>query len=117
MDGETHLIFGPYWDGAAGVYADPYRVHRRLVAALDGRPNEYLKNYRTDPEAKDRVLEAARVALDMVPFDKTTGRGATEADTEAALLAYLSFFASRGRRAATSPTSRSLTGCPGCPAP
>lgn len=103
-------IFGPYFNGERSVYADPIRVHRRLYYKLDGEPNRYfqrlhiLKDSEGNPlppekqvpeaerfAAKERVLEAAAYALDMLPFDPTSARGATENDIMAALKMYLEF--------------------------
>lgn len=115
-------IFGPYFNGESSVYADPIRVHRRLCYKLDGDPNRHFQKLRTltDPEgkplppdqqtpeaerfqAKERVLEAAAYALDMVPFDPQSARGATENDVMAALRAYLEFRSEKKVNGQTSP--------------
>lgn len=89
-------IFGPYFNGAEMVFADPIRVHRRLHFMLDGETNKYLALYRSENEveryqAKEKLLPAAIYALDMVPFDPKTGQGSLEQDVMAALRAYLEF--------------------------
>src|SRR5215469_8096350 len=107
-------IFGPYFNGERLVHADPIRVHRRLYSKLDGDPNKYFelirlkKDEQGNPlpedqqipleqrnQAKERVLEAGLYALDMLPFDPVSARGATENDIMAALRAFLEFRASK----------------------
>lgn len=104
---QERLIFGPYFNGAEQVYADPIRVYHRLVAALDGDPNAWLKRFGEplDTEARDKVINAAGWSLEMVPFDKKTGQGATEAEVETVLRGYLEWLRGNVRPEANSATS------------
>ena len=110
MTPPDQLVFGPYWDGRAAVFADPFRARRRLAQALQGEPQVWVDRYNdpADPqhhEAVDFVLKAARWALDMAPFDPATGAGATEDHVEAVLRQFLEYQSEGKTRAACSPTS------------
>lgn len=111
---QERRIFGPYFNGAENVYADPIRAHRRLFAALDGDLNKYLREARPDlrdlpadesPEqmtlrlrAEERLLGATVAAFDLVPFDARTGVGALESDAWAVLNSYLEWLEKNGSR-------------------
>jgi hypothetical protein len=109
-----------YNDGSADVYADPVAVYRRFMEATEGDPDPLLKAaQRPDPgpdgtppreepgallhrlDAERQLVEAARVALPMKPFDPTTGGGATDEQCLAALYAWLSHLEGGGRGAAS----------------
>jgi len=84
----------PYHNGVALVYADPLAIYRRLVLALDGEPNRWIEESRSDVavlrvNAEQRLDQAVRVAFEMAPFDPLTGGGATAEFCDAALDAYL----------------------------
>ena len=103
---EQRRVFGPFWDGSCNVYRDPIRVHRRLVHALGGEPNEWLSKFHTgDYDAVEKVIQAAGWALEMIPFDYVTGDGATEAEVEDALRSYLGWLEGKDLPVAISPTS------------
>lgn len=108
---EERCIFGPYDKGDGTlVYADPMRVRRRLKAMLDGNPEKVLAQAtQTDvpqfaSEATDRVLAAAVYALDLVPFDATTGAGATEDMVVGVLNSFLAFEAEKKTTEPSCPT-------------
>jgi hypothetical protein len=106
------LIFGPFdrGDGRA-TYADPIRAYRRLCAALGGEPNKWItKSNEGDNAAREKVIDAAGWALEMVPFDKETGQGATEGLVYTNLRAFLGFVLGNWPRAASLPTSARPTG-------
>lgn len=93
---EDRRIFGPYFNGAEMVHADPLQVYRRLQFRLDGESNKYLKLAREgDPSEKfhawEKLIPAVRYAFDMPDFDPSTGKGSQEADCRAVLRAYLEF--------------------------
>ncbi len=111
-----------YWNSARDVAADPLAVYRRLVLALDGDPNSFLEDWnaacapknappdwRPNPEdakrsalAEERLMEAARLAFPMPPFDEDTGEGGQDADYVAALTGLFDFF-KRGETNGASP--------------
>jgi hypothetical protein len=106
------LIFGPFdrGDGKA-TYADPMRAYRRLCAALDGEPNKWIAKFNEKDHAGiEKVLDAAGWALEMIPFDKETGQGATEGLVESTLRAFLGYVLGNWQRAASLPTSARPTG-------
>ena len=82
---KERLIFGPYWDGAGERFADPKQAYRRLIHALDGDPNKYLRAIKSQSEperfeAMERLIDASRAVFEMAPFDPGTGGGATDTD-------------------------------------
>lgn len=107
---EQRRIFGPYFNGAQNLYADPLRVYRRLCYRLEGDPNKFIRE-RNSPDAqaslpaRDRLLEATAFAFDMVPFDPATGKGALTQDVEKVLRDYLEYMEKKGRRESKPPTS------------
>src|SRR5262245_2676649 len=97
---QNREIFGPYYDGVNTVYGDPLAIYRLLVAGLDGTPNLWLGRRASDDaleraEAEERCLAAARVAFQMVPFDRDQGTGALDQDVEVALDTYLAWIAAK----------------------
>jgi hypothetical protein len=98
-------VFGPYWNGRAEVWGDPFALHEDLVHALDGDPNRVLaeaeadrlpprEHFATEEEyqevvarvalaepmayrAKKLLVAAVRQVFGMAPFDPQTGEGAT----------------------------------------
>lgn len=114
-------IFGPYFNGAELVYADPLRVHRRLLYMLDGETNKWLEKAKSENleerfQAKEKLLPAVVYALDMLPFDPKTGLGSLEQDVIAALRSYLEFMEGKGPRVPSMPISVPPMG-PGLSAP
>lgn len=101
-------VFGPYFNGEDQVYADPLTVHRRLFSLL-GDPNAVLLDANSDDpslrhQAREKLLPAAREALELVPFDKKTGRGSLEQDVMAALRSYLEWMEGKGGPGSSLPT-------------
>lgn len=93
LDAER-AVFGPYLDGEKMRYGDPLAISRRLNQAAGGDVNRVIEDDRSeDPAvsgpAREKLLAAARFALEMVPFDILTGRGAQEGDIMAALRLFL----------------------------
>lgn len=104
--GRERSIFGPYFDGARTRHGDPLRIYRRLVYALGRDPNRWLERYDDlgDDDANEKVVQAAGWALEMVPFDPETGRGATESHIEVALRAFREWLEKNALQAVTSRT-------------
>lgn len=78
-------VFGPYFDGKAEVYADPFEAYRLVWQYLDGEPNEWIdKRSSPDPEtssrATEKIVQATRYAFGVEPFDPVTGGGLLEDD-------------------------------------
>lgn len=114
-------IFGPFFDGAEYRFADVVRVHRRLTAALDGEPNEWLEKAEDpDPEtsspAKEKIDRAVRLAFELADFDPKTGEGPTEGDVLAVLDLFIATLGKSNPTPEPSPTSSPSTagGCQGC---
>ncbi len=77
-----------YFDGTRERYGDALRIQRNLYIALDkyGGPDAILEAVgKGDLEALEKLLLAARLALEMPPVDPETGRGADEEDVRLAL--------------------------------
>ncbi len=125
-------IFGPYWDGLSQVYADPMEVYRELQKATAGQLRQVLKDARAtgpaDAEGDDaetltrksaeradaemrawpaveKLLAASRSAFHMTPFDRATGKGATERDCHKAVTAFFAFLTAEKKTGESSPTS------------
>ena len=105
---EQRRVFGPYYDGAEYVFADPLAVYRKLSHRLDGDPNKVLQDTHSEDvetkyAAKAKLLPAAREALEMLPYDKKSGEGALDEDIWAALSAYLEYMEAKKSKGPTSP--------------
>lgn len=97
---QQRTIFGPYFNGQEEVYGDPLKIHRRLCHALGGDPNAVIAEAnKGDNDARERVLDAAGWSLEMVPFDKRTGQGATEEVVDQALRQFLEWLEGNAQRA------------------
>jgi len=107
---EARRIFGPFCNGESQVYADPIRVYRRLHFALDGDPNKYLRDRRSEDQevafkAKEHLISAAVYAFEMKPFDPTTGQGVLEENVLPTLKAYLEYMDAKKEMGLNSQTS------------
>lgn len=117
MQPQERKIFGPYDSGAATVCADPVAVHRRLVHALDGQPNDILARTRSPLTeeafpATEKLLAAVAFAFGLQTFDPATGKGLLEDEVLAVLNAYLAFLEKKNRSPASSPTGAPPTTSP-----
>ncbi len=88
--------FGPYFDGQRERYADPIRVKRVLNALLGGDTQKAVERTchevpQVAIEAMDRLVEAACLALELVPFDSATGQGMNEISVIETYNAYIAF--------------------------
>lgn len=109
-------IFGPYdraGDGSVN-YADPLRIHRRLVHSLEGEPDVTLAATRSEVEAvafeaTEKLLRAVVYAFELVPFDPATGKGVTEQDCLALLNHWCDWQSKKNASAASSPTGSAPT--------
>lgn len=75
-----------YFNGERELYGDPLAIERKLRAACGGKPKELADavNDETADDVKwaaaeEKLIRAVRDALQMAPFDVTTGKGATDA--------------------------------------
>lgn len=125
-------IFGPYNDGMADVFADPFKVFLALVRLLDGDPEAVNKQARepfpldsfdgegkaippsaqdvaawrlSTSEAQQQLADAAREAFEMQPFDKLTGCGATDEMCQKVLDDFLAYMDGLKKNIASTPTS------------
>lgn len=103
---ERRRVF-PYDSGGGPVYGDPVAIQTRLTVALGGRLNRLLADFYFDSKqdglteeqreagrlascaAAEQIRAAVREAFGLVPFDPLTGAGATAADCDRALAAWL----------------------------
>lgn len=112
------FVFGPYWDGEKQVFGDPGELWRNLVGHARGCLDQLIRDSKvqgpSDSPADDeatlankqelrnranavafpaiaRMMEVARLTFDLLPFDKSTGKGATEKDCDAVLTAFFKF--------------------------
>lgn len=104
----------PYHNGVEMVYGDPLGIRRKLTLDLGGDINAAIAKLSSEDaieaaEAGDRVLVALRSALGMVPFDISTGVGATDEDCYAAFDAWIDYEEKKNQRAAISPISSQPT--------
>ncbi len=116
FDDAEKLIF-PYSRGRGAdekeetVFADPLAVWNALVKACDGDVYGWMEAIQPvkqlDPQGKpepesagqttmradaeERLIAAVRLAFDLLPYDRTTGTGATHSHAWAALNAYWSW--------------------------
>jgi hypothetical protein len=94
--------FGPYWNGAADVYADPRAVQATLDLLLDDAQKisaeaqpapegvaDMAKGMRR--EAELRILDATIAAFELIRFDKATGTGLMEHDVFAVWNQWLAY--------------------------
>ncbi len=87
-------IFGPIFDGEKQVLVDPLAAYRKLHYALDGTPNQWLEdskseNVQVSYPAKEKLIEATRYAFGLFPFNPMDGQGAQDEDCWAILNAFL----------------------------
>ena len=116
---EARRIYGPYPNGrdVGGVYGDPLRMYRRLVANCSGDLNQVIEEYNgpTDPKeregarvqmdmAADTLREATAEALGLLQLDPKTGEGLTEDEVFLTLNSFLEWLEKNVRRAETCPT-------------
>lgn len=111
---EQRRIF-QYHNGSGEVWGDPLPIGRHMRQQLGGDPNEALKDARSEDvavrdAATERLVQAVRVAFDMVPFDKATGTGADEAICLAALDRFLTWNEDQKKSAVSSPKPARSTG-------
>lgn len=102
-------IYGPDSDGARDRYWDPLVVHRRLAAALEGNPAQWLQDCQSkDPVLKNKALEktypAIVYAFDLVPFDIMTGCGTTEKQAKELMNRFHAWLEKKNPTPDTSPT-------------
>jgi len=125
-------VFGPYGNGREQVYGDPDAILRRLLHCLDGDPNRFLRDYLADrlfdeagnetgrdPQkealafaATERLLDAARDAFGLVPFDPVTGQGVTERQALGVLFGFVDYLDGLKKKRAAPPISPRLTASP-----
>lgn len=89
-------IFGPVFNGVDQVFLDPLNVYRRLHYALDGKPNQYLKDRKSEDvqvsfPAQEKLLEAVKFAFGLQPFNPLDGSGTQDGDAFGLLWAFLNW--------------------------
>lgn len=126
------FVFGPYWNGEREVYGDPLEINMALVGHARGQLARLIEaskskgpdDAETDTEeerANKEVLrdranavafpalykmrEVARLAFDLVPFDRATGNGATAKDCDRVLTDFFAFLSEQKKSTAASPTA------------
>lgn len=99
-----------YFDGVEEVFGDPLRIQRDLYLKL-GDPDAAFEAAQkgTDYYAANTIVDNAREAFHMVPFDPKTGIGATDEDVEAAITALFEYFEKKSPNIATKPSSEPST--------
>lgn len=108
--GEQNKNIFRYFNGEKEVYGDPLRIQRDLYLKL-GDPDAAFKaaDEGNDFYAQNTIVDNAREAFHMVPFNPETGTGATDEDVEAALTALFSYFEKKSLNSATKPSSEPST--------
>lgn len=82
---DERRIYGPYFNGAKEVLADPLALNRKIKALMGGNPAKLVEDYNSGIaevafEAGERFFAAVREAFGLVAFDPETGDGMTESD-------------------------------------
>lgn len=103
-----------YWAGptTGPVAADPYELLRDMTIAMQGSINGVLAEWRCEDEvasaiAEKRLVEAARNAFGMDPFDRTDPHGkggATSSEVLKTLLDFLQFLGQKKSGPSATPT-------------
>ncbi len=136
---QDNFVFG-YWNGSADVFADPLRVDRELRAKSQCQLWTWLRTMREEvptvnandpPEvranalahkmgmetkqvaAAESIISLVYLVFKMVPFDESTGKGATERNCHAVLTAWLAFVA--GEKKNPEPSAPAPTSTPDTP--
>jgi hypothetical protein len=78
-------IFGPIFNGQKPVFVDPLVAYRKLNYALDGIPNDYISDSKSEDvqisyPAKEKIVEATRFAFGLQPFNPDDGQGTQDED-------------------------------------
>lgn len=89
-----------YHTGAGRAYADPIAVYRRLWIECGGSPQDLLASSESEAQplavpATEKLIGAVRRSFALVPFDSSTGRGATDDHVYAVLDAFCDFLAEK----------------------
>lgn len=119
-----------YFNGVKDVYGDPLRIRDDLYILLGdpdaafeaawGKDGDKSRDAKFDVEsarASKIIMDNAREAFDMAPFDKDTGQGATDEDVYNAVEALFGYFEKKsentGGSLSSSPSTTSTpTACP-----
>lgn len=101
-----------YHDGQAEAFADPLAARRSFVVETQGRFNDLLTAYYGDDElasceAAVVLVPVVRQVFSMNPFDRDTGKGATEDDVDRVLTEFLDWCDEQKKSTVTTPTSSS----------
>lgn len=124
------FVFGPFFDGEKQVYGDPTELNLSMLGHARGCLGQLIEDARTrgpddgpgdTPEqradkqalrcradavaipATYKMWEIARLTFDLVPFDKSTGKGATARDCNRVLTDWFAFLAAQKKSTGASP--------------
>lgn len=111
-----------YFDGAKVVHGDPLPLHRRLHQAAAGNLGQVLKDSRSEDihvayPAIEKMVAIVRDVFEMAPFDRATGKGATEAHCHDVLDGFFTFLDGEKKSPGPSPTSSAPTAAASSAAP
>ncbi len=114
---ETERQVFRYFDGQNVAGADPMRIHRRLTAALDGDPQLWLTQYRSDDaqvrsDAVERLVPGVLFAFELPGFDRLTCEGMMEEDVLNLLRTFMEWMDTQKKTAVSLPTSSPPTVAP-----
>lgn len=89
-------IYGPYFNGEEQLFADPLSAYRKLIFHLDGKPRETVEESKSEDvevsyPAKEKLVEAARAAFYLAPFNPRDGSGARDEDAWVVLVDFLNW--------------------------
>lgn len=84
MFSEAERRIFQYFDGAGAVWGDPLALERALLSCLGPDAGRVLEEANSPDNllalaATGQLVEGIRTAFSMVPFDPSSGAGATEA--------------------------------------
>ncbi len=111
-------LFGPFDKGDGGhAWADPLYITRQMWLGTQGRLDELLRLMASEKEeesimawqAQDDVVNAARFAFAMLPFDPETASGATDDLVLDVLDEWAAYCEKKNPTFASSPTSLPFT--------
>lgn len=103
----------PYHNGERQVYGDPMALSRRLTIHAGGDIDALVRDWRKDPvlddagqelpgsralrlQHEEKIVEAVRKAFQMIPWDDSTGQGATWDQCMTAFEDFLRFWEKNG---------------------
>lgn len=103
-------VYGPYDNGQAVVFGDPFKINRTLIHLLQGEPNQVIADYNSKEnsplkfEATNKLVAAGIGAFGLTPLDEKTGKGSTETDVIKVVIDFMNWCSKKNEKPAPTPT-------------